>query len=227
MRRRVTLCWRQHVAACSHTVVSLYAPCSDSPLGSSQCEDSTAAIRTWVNETRIDCCPVANRGNKECTWASDVLTDETCKDFETFKAALIAYANDRIIPIAIVVLLIALMQVRPLIIGFACRALEANPSVMRGWLQLVTFCSTCCLIKAKGKALVSGRMRQMYKQPGHFYDNSAQQVPQQHYGNAAAGGGGGGDAGEWATANDKHGRVYYYNKRTRETRWDPPPSLVV
>jgi len=52
-------------------------------------------------------------------------------------------------------------------------------------------------------------------------------VPQQHYGNAAAGGGGGGDAGEWATANDKHGRVYYYNKRTRETRWDPPPSLVV
>jgi len=176
--------------------------CRDSPLGSSQCEDSTAAIRTWVNETRIDCCPVANRGNKECTWASDVLTDETCKDFETFKAALIAYANDRIIPIAIVVLLIALMQ-------------------------LVTFCSTCCLIKAKGKALVSGRMRQMYKQPGHFYDNSAQHVPQQHYGNAAAGGGGGGDAGEWATANDKHGRVYYYNKRTRETRWDPPPSLVV
>lgn len=93
-------------------------------------------------------------------------------------------------------------------------------SVGLALVQLVTFCSTCCLIKAKGKALVGGQMTRMYKQPSFFYDNYANQRA-----TAPASGGGGG--GEWATAHDKHGRVYYYNKRTRETRWDPPPQLVV
>lgn len=169
--------------------------CKDSPFGSSQCEDSQAAIRQWVNETRIDCCPVANRDNKECKWVDTILTDSTCVDFDTFKAALIDYVNDRIIPIAILVLLVAI-------------------------IQLITFCSTCCLIKAKGKALAGGNLRKIYKQPSFFYDQSAARA-------AVGGGGGGGDGGEWATAHDKHGRVYYYNKATRETRWDPPPQLVV
>lgn len=205
--------------------------CRDSPFGSSECEDSTNAIREWVNTTRIDCCyPVENRDSKECAWASDVLSDSTCVDFDTFKTALLDYVEERIIPFAILVLLVALMQVRWLYFAVVqlwglCRPSLPSHSLLASavlWSQLVTFCSTCCLIKAKGKALVSGNMRRMYKQPSFFYDNGYSQQRTQVSPTAAAGVG-----GDWATAHDKHGRVYYYNKRTRETRWDPPPQLVV
>ena len=33
------------------------------------------------------------------------------------------------------------------------------------------------------------------------------------------------DEGDWREALSKHGKVYYWNVKTRETRWEKPASM--
>lgn len=107
----------------------------------------------------------------------------------------------------------------------------------------MTCCSTCILIKAKGKALLSGKAHHFYKQPantfyyGHDYshtqrgqpvaDNQWSQQPsvrapaanQQ----ATAPSVPAGDLSLWKEVIDRDsGKPYYYNKQTRQTSWQPP-----
>ena len=40
-----------------------------------------------------------------------------------------------------------------------------------------------------------------------------------------AGKGGGGSSGDWVSHTDKKGRKYYYNNRTKETKWTKPDGF--
>lgn len=97
----------------------LFMAHSKSPVGAQECLDSSASLSAWINDTRTTCCGTAGHADPACTWLGDSVNNGTCSSEESFKRALLSSMDSRLLPMALVFGLIAVVEVLYLLVTLA------------------------------------------------------------------------------------------------------------
>ena len=76
--------------------------------GTTDCRDDQHLLRRFANETHYRCCVQAN--TKACTWVEPVVTQANCDDPALWRQELWTYINEKLQPVAIVTIIVAVVQ---------------------------------------------------------------------------------------------------------------------
>lgn len=85
--------------------------CESNTYGTADCRDDQHLLRNFANTTHVECCVGPDYSTpKGCEWVEDVISATNCQDTELWRRELWTYVNGKLKPVAIVVIIAAVVQ---------------------------------------------------------------------------------------------------------------------